>query len=541
MLLSKLTAEVSKIFLITFNYFRKIYLKSSIYDKRISTIESKSLIYKPTLSTLSCLIKYDKKKQKIEDFDIQTIWNNNDISKENFIKLHNFFWLFSIDLKSSSKHTQSIIEKWINNNQNYKNDTWKIDVLSKRIIAWISNSILTYEDSEKNYKNKIDKSINKQINHLILEIERSNDVDDKLLGCTAIILSGISYNNERFLDFGLKLLKKIINTSFDNTYFPKSRSLRQLVFYLKYFVLIRELLKESLNEIPDYLDEIIFYIGKSFDLLSASNQSLLFNGNHVSDLSDFKKYLSHHKYKFVNTQFECGGYALFNSKNSTICMDVGPSPTKKFSENYQSGTLSFEFIYKNEKVICNSGYFQNFKSKLNILSKSSAVHSTLILDNKSICSFNIVKNEKSKLDKGVKTSEKLIESNENTWEIASAHDGYVKKYGVIHYRNIKYDLKNSILRGDDILQKKNNFKKSIFSIRFHFMPNAKLTKTQDNHTVLIELENSGWKFYSNDGLLDIESGLFFGNKNRYLENLNINLSGVTTKEEQKIKWELSKI
>ena len=100
----------------------------------------------------------------------------------------------------------------------------------------------------------------KQANHLINEISRSEIVDDKMIGCTAIILTGLSYNKERFLSYGLDLLKKIINSSFDNEYFPKSRSIRQLVFYLKYFVLIRELLKESLNEIPDYLNEIIHYI-----------------------------------------------------------------------------------------------------------------------------------------------------------------------------------------------------------------------------------------------------------------------------------------
>ena len=30
--------------------------------------------------------------------------------------LHNFYWLYSIDLKSSNEITQSIIEKWIDNN-----------------------------------------------------------------------------------------------------------------------------------------------------------------------------------------------------------------------------------------------------------------------------------------------------------------------------------------------------------------------------------------------------------------------------------------
>ena len=44
------------------------------------------------------------------------------------------------------------------------------------------------------------------------------------------------------------------------------------------------------------------------------------------------------------------------------------------------------------------------------------------------------------------------------------------------------------------------------------MPNSKVTKTQDNRAVLIELENSGWKFFTNHGFIGIETGLYFGKK-----------------------------
>ena len=40
-----------------------------------------------------------------------------------------------------------------------------------------------------------------------------------------------------------KLLKKIINFSFDSEGFPKSRNLRQLIFYLKYFYMWKEVYK----------------------------------------------------------------------------------------------------------------------------------------------------------------------------------------------------------------------------------------------------------------------------------------------------------
>ena len=62
----------------------------------------------------------------------------------------------------------------------------------------ISNSKLTYDKSGNEYKKKFNFSINKQINHLINEISKSQSVDDKLLGCTAIIITGLSYENENF-------------------------------------------------------------------------------------------------------------------------------------------------------------------------------------------------------------------------------------------------------------------------------------------------------------------------------------------------------
>jgi Uncharacterized protein conserved in bacteria len=164
---------------------RQFYLNSSIYNKKISKIDRNSLIYKPNLNILSCLIKYEKKKNKIEDFNVSAIWENKNISEKDYRKLHNFYWLFTIDLKSSNKVTQKIILKWIDKNINYKKKNWEIDTLSKRIIAWLSNSQITYDGSDDNYKFRFDEIIKKQANQLINEINRSEIVDEKMIGCTA--------------------------------------------------------------------------------------------------------------------------------------------------------------------------------------------------------------------------------------------------------------------------------------------------------------------------------------------------------------------
>ncbi len=522
------------------NKIRKLYLKSKFYDNKISKIEINNFTYRPSLSILSCLVKYDKKKIKIEELDKDNIWENKLLSGNSLFKLNNFYWLFSIDLKSSPNITQSIIIKWIEKNQNYNSLTWQSDILSKRIISWIANSKLTYDESDIRYKKKFNFSINKQINHLINEISKSQSVDDKLLGCTAIIITGLSYENEKFLNFGLELLRKIIVNSFDSEYFPRTRSIRQLNFYLKYFVLVRELLKESFNNIPEYLDEIIFYLGKSYAAFSRLEQSLLFNGNHLSDLEEFNKYLSHYKYKFENSKNEVGGYAILKNKNCILAMDVGNSPQKKFSYNYQSGALSFEFIYKDKKLISNSGYFQDYKNKLNLMSKSTAAHSALVINNHSSCSFR-----NSRTYKTVQNSLKIIDKNivneKNYWLIKASHNGFLKKFGILHERSLEYFAEKNKLIGIDKIISKNKLESKKYDVRFHMEPGAKLTKTLDNKTILIEIENSGWRFSANCEIINIERGLYFGIKNLSSENQNICLSGKTEDISQEVKWVFEKI
>ena len=296
---------ITGIFFLILNKFRKIYLNSSVYNNKISKINESTLNYRPSLDILSCLFKYENKLKNINEFILNSIWEDHRINKKELKKLNSFFWLFTLDLKSSKKGTQSVILNWIQANKNYNPYNWEIDTLSRRIIAWISNSKLTYEESSEVYKNKFNFVIKKQINHLINEIERSDSVNDKMIGCTAIILSGLSYDDKKILDYGLILLKKICNISFDTQGFPKSRNFRQLVFYLKHMVIIREFLKESQNVIPDYLNEHIFYLGQSYNFIWQNTQkNYLFNGNHEVSHKEFDKYLVSKGYKFQNKLLE---------------------------------------------------------------------------------------------------------------------------------------------------------------------------------------------------------------------------------------------
>ncbi len=533
--------NLSNLYLNTKKNFRNIYKKSNLYDKKISRIKNKSFEYKPSPHLLSSIVNYQNKKYKIDDFALDSIWRS-DINSKDYQKLNNFFWFFNLDLKSSKKETQSIISNWINKNNKFDEKSWDFDLTAKRIISWLSNHKLTYEDCNDEFKLKFDYSIQKQANYLLNEIHNSSEFENKIIGCAAIILTGLAYNDHKnYLENGLNLLKKIIKSSIDNQGFPRSRSIKQLSLYLKYFIIIREWFKESQNRIPDYIDENIYYLGQSYCFTWQNiNQDIFFNGNHLSNNDEFNQYLKRLGYKFVNENKEHAGYAILKNKNIVLVMDVGPSPIQKFSKDYQSGALSFEIISKGKKLINNSGYFPNKTSKFNKFSKSTSLQNTMIIEDNSSCDF--IKNEKSEyiIKNGLKISKKNIVFEANYWKISASHDGYYKKFKLIHEREIEFYPEQEKFVGFDKILKKH--KKDIkFDIRFHLNPNSKVMKTQDNKSILIELEDEGWRFSCENFDINIDNGLYFGKKNSYIENQNIFISGITNKSEDTIKWEISKL
>ena len=66
-------------------------------------------------------------------------------------------------------------------------------------------------------------------------------------------------------------------------------------------------------------------------------------------------------------------------------------------------------------------------------------------------------------------------------------------------------------------------------------------KTQDGKSIYIGLKSEGWKFTSLNNNISFETGLYFGNKNKFIENQNILISGKVSDNEVIINWEIEKI
>jgi uncharacterized heparinase superfamily protein len=145
------------------------------------------------------------------------------------------------------------------------------------------------------------------------------------------------------------------------------------------------------------------------------------------------------------------------------------------------------------------------------------------------------------VNQGLKVIKKNIVFEDNYWKISASHDGYLQKFGCIHEREIEFYPEQNKFVGFDKILKEDINKKIKFDIRFHLHPNTKVMKTQDNKSILIELEGEGWRFSCDKFDINIDNGLYFGNKNSYKQNQNIFVSGINDEAEKIIKWEITKL
>ena len=537
------------IFKLFFLNFRTFYYKSSYYNKKLITFIPGRIFYTPSTFLSASLSTISNDFYKIADAAPELLWQTNSKDKLKFENLHSFLWLARVDRKNNKIITKDIIRSWINIFSNYDPNTWKMDIIAKRIIAWASNTDITLENSDKEYRDRFFLSIIKQSNFLSKNLNSLFHGSNKIICCAAIMLSGMIFKeNESSYKVGIKELERIVKNYFDENGFPKSRNPEEVFICIKYLILIREWHKEAQRPIPDFLNEIISKCGNCYSMLSCSNKQFpLFNGATEINYKDYDVFLKTLKYKFTNKNYEISDLIKIKKNKFEFFIDCGNPPPNIFAKYYQAGCLAFELISKKQKVICNSGYGKYLSPKLTEISCSTAAHSTLYINDTSSCTFQKNKFINQIYGNSLIQKHRIIEKNysenKDFYIIAASHNGYEKKFGYIHKRSVKISKKEDKIFGCDELKKTKNCSDSLnYFVRFHIYPNTKVVKTMAGNSILISLSNGeGWSLFSETNNFEIEKNIFLGNKNKIINNESVSMSGSIAQEIVSIKWIIEKV
>lgn len=522
-------------------FFKKIYFSSKNYNKSLETKIPQQIYYNPNPFLLSIITPYSERSFKVSDIDPNVFWLTDNKDSQ---QMHNFFWLNLIDRKADNKNLKKIIYLWMIKNAKYKKEIWETSTLSARVTSWILNIDIILKNCTFDFKKNFFNCIISQTNHLKKNIKFEKNLSKKIEILSAIILTGLVFKEyEENFNSGIKELESLIKDFFDNDGFPLSRNPNDLVFFSKYLIFCRELIKDSQKYMPEFLEDII---KKNLNCIhfikTPDNQMPLFNGANAVKFNQIEKYFEN--FKPDNKIDKIGGLFKFKHKNNLILIDVDKPPQKKFSKSYQSGPLSFEYFLDGIKIITNSGFGSLISKKAEILSRLTACQSTLTINDTSITKFE--KNEMinkvfgDSIQNDFKSFD-FISKNENDLVGCSAtNNGYEKIFGCTHKREIYIDKISSNLKGIDHIYKIKDGHPIRYTFRFHINPELNVVKTMSGNSALIQIsKNKSLLFSVSEENLNIEKSIFLGEK-KIVDSTCITISGNLVNKNKIFNWEIKK-
>lgn len=231
--------------------------------------------------------------------------------------------------------------------------------------------------------------------------------------------------------------------------------------------------------------------------------------------------------------------------DTVILMDAGVPLSAEMSKTAHAGCLSFEMSSGKHRYIINSGAPRFAGDHYRQLSRATAAHSTLTLNDTS--SSRISKSGVTGPVFADGIQEVAVERHEITEGgegLTASHDGYLEPFGLIHERAIQINSGGTLIRGKDRLKTADGAdpERSVEDqavIRFHIHPQIEI-KTVDKHEVrLVAPDGEAWTLSALDVEIVIEDDVFFADPSGIRASKQIELA-FPVGELPEVQWVMTK-
>jgi uncharacterized heparinase superfamily protein len=206
------------------------------------------------------------------------------------------------------------------------------------------------------------------------------------------------------------------------------------------------------------------------------------------------------------------GYQRLAAQKTVVIMDAAPPPIAKLMRAGCASTLAFEMSDGPARIVVNCGGARvavaQVPAELVQGLRSTAAHSTLTLaDSNSTAVL-----ADGMLGKGVAEVELTREESEGASRIEASHDGYARRFGFVHRRQLVLTSDGRELRGEDMLLPTGRRRKlaaTPFAVRFHLGKGVEVAPTADGMAALLRLPGgAAWQFRCKGAALAVEPSLW---------------------------------
>lgn len=428
---------------------------------------------------------------------------------------HSFHWLQDLahvaDQNKASIISADMLDTWFETGENWSADIWDAETLARRLINWFSHAPLILSSDDMVYRSKVLHAAAQQLRHLGNCIKDAPYGLPRVYAGTALTLGGLLLQgSESQLPKGLRSLEQTMRTFILPDGGPESRNTSDAIRTMQMLVLVRESIIAVNSDLPPWIQVTLDRIAPFVRSMRHSDGSFA----HIGGVSAE----GGHGTNAILAASEASGKPIENAPHtgvqrleagtSCLIMDTGPAAPYGLSEHTPAATNAFELSVGHERLIVNMGPAAKVSQlgDLHLLARNTAAQSSLVIGDTNCSSIN----HDGLISSGVTETQTTREAMDDSTQVRVIHNGYEKRFGVLHERLLELQSDGKRLRGKDRIagRKLKKCKGQTATIRFHLHPQVMAAKGPDGRISLETRGGKSWIFDVDGFSADIEDSLY---------------------------------
>ncbi len=422
--------------------------------------------------------------------------------------LHGFGWLRHLrvsDRAVSRSNARALVDDWIRLTSRKHAIAWDPDVVSRRVLAWLSQSPLVLEDCSRAFYRRFMRSLGKQIRYLRRAVNEAPEGMPRLRVAIALSAAAVSVGGPtRYI----RQASKRLDYELDHQILPDgghvSRNPGAVIEILADLLPVRQAFnargvapsQSMMNAIDRMMPMLRFF-------WHGDGSFALFNGMGATPTDLVATILAYDDARGLPpNNASHSGYQRLAVGRTVVLVDTGKPPPVSMSHLAHAGCLAFEMSSGRNIVVVNCGAPARDRKVLWRVARSTAAHSTAVLNDTSSCRFLTTEWMKKWIGTPIVSGPRKLtverQEDDGMISVTASHDGYVRRFKTVHERSLLLTADGGQLIGVDRLRRtdaKSRNNDDQYAIRFHLHPTVKASRLRSGEAILIVCpDGEAWEF-----------------------------------------------
>ncbi|VAV86733.1 Heparinase II/III-like [hydrothermal vent metagenome] len=496
--------------------------------------------------------------------NVEQAWSQATPSRAFAVALHEFRWLHDLanfeDDAQTAQLAREHVDIWIEKFGTWNRFAWNRTITAERCLSWLGSARFLFSGDAVSTSTRLI-CLGRQIRHLKSIISVCEQGDSRIWIALALTTAGTCLHGmEKYKNTGLDLLKTELKKQIlpDGGHISRNPEIAARI--LSELETLSALLEQHDIYVPPFIRQTLDRLNPFIRFCLLPNGELApFHGGGNGDSLATQQALSMDQ--ITSKSFVLAPYSRYHrvqSARTTLLFDSGGAPVLSYASNANASALSFVFASQAGCLVTNCGWSAELAEKWRHPSRTSAAHSTLIIDD--VSSSKLLDNSlhakilgSALIDREEPITARRVEEDSGVW-LNGSHQEYVSRYGLQYNRRLFLDKSGTDLRGEDTLERPIGMEKTTdlqpisFAIRFHLHPLVQASVSRDRKSVLLRLQTGeGWQFRCDQSQLALEPSVYLAAGAPPKRNSQIVLygaadpNGTGQETSNRVRWSIRKI